>query len=135
MVKLRLRRKGRKAHAIYDVVAVDGRARRDGAFLERLGWYDPHQKPGKFEISHEKTIKWLNNGAQPTEVVQLLLSYDGVLLRRHLEFKKKTADEIEAMVAKHKAVTAARYERRANLRVKRKEEKVKAEAKAKAEAN
>ncbi len=134
MVKLRLRRKGRKALAIYDVVAVDGRARRDGAFLERLGWFDPHQKPGKFEINHEKAIKWLNNGAQPTEVVELLLSYDGVLLRRHLQFKKKSAEEIEALVEKHKTVAQARYHRREKLRAKRKEAKAKAEAQAKKEA-
>ncbi len=134
MVKLRLRRKGRKALAMYDVVAMDGRARRDGAFLERLGWFDPHQKPGKFVIDHEKAIKWLNTGAQATEVVQLLLGYDGVLLRRHLQFKKKSAEEIEELVTKHKTVAQARYQRREQLRGKRKEAKAKAEEQAKKEA-
>ena len=102
MVKLRLRRKGKKFHPVYDIVAVDGRSRRDGAYLERLGYYDPNTPKSTIKIDHNRAIYWLNNGAQPTDITRHLLSYDGVLLRRTLEFKKKSASEIEQEVEKHK---------------------------------
>lgn len=132
MVKLRLRRKGRAHHPIYDIVAVDGRARRDGAFLERLGYFDPHHKPSAVKINHDRAVHWLTVGAQPTDVVRLLLSYDGVLLRKHLTIKGVAKEEIDAQVAKHQEVAAKRYIRRKELRVKRKENKIKAELAAKA---
>lgn len=131
MVKLRLRRKGRTHHAVYDIVAVDGRARRDGAFLERLGYYDPHQKPSAIKINHDRAIYWLSNGAQPTDIVGMLMSYDGVLLRRALGFKNKPAEEIEAMVAKHQETAKNRYFRLAERRIQRADNKVKAELAAK----
>lgn len=131
MVKLRLRRKGRKKYPVYDIVAVDVRKRRDGSYLERLGYFNPNTSPKTFEVNHERAIYWLNNGAQPTNVVELHLSYEGVLLRRHLEFKGKTQEEIEAEVAKHQQIVKDRYSRRKDLRVKRKEAKIKAEEEAK----
>lgn len=112
MVKLRLRRKGRAHYPIYDIVAVDGRSRRDGAFLERLGYYDPHQKPSVIKVDHERALHWLNVGAQPSDTVRLLLSYDGVLLRRAMGFKGKSAEEIETLVAKHKETVKARWARK-----------------------
>jgi small subunit ribosomal protein S16 len=130
MVKLRLRRKGRIHHAVYDVVAVDGRARRDGAYLERLGYFDPNTSPSTIKINPDRAIHWLNNGAQPTEVVKLLLSYEGILLRRHLTFKGKTAEEIQTAVDQHKAATTARYQKRKTMRAKRAEAKAAAAAKA-----
>jgi small subunit ribosomal protein S16 len=128
MVKLRLRRKGAKHHPVYDIVAVDGKAKRDGAFLERLGYYDPNTNPSTFKINHERAIYWLGVGAQPTLVVHNLLSYDGVLLRRSLTFKDKSAEEIEEQVTKHKQIALARYNRRKELRKKRIIAKKKAEA-------
>lgn len=129
MVKLRLRRKGRKHYPVYDIVAVDGRARRDGDFLERLGYYNPNNHPNTIVVDHQKCLYWLGVGAQPSEVVKMLLSYEGILLRRHLTLKGKTAEEIEAEVAKHQKVVKSRYDRRKDLRFKRKEAKKKAEAK------
>jgi len=134
MVKLRLRRKGRTHHPIYDIVAVDGRARRDGAFLERIGYYDPHTSPNTIKIKQDRAVYWLNVGAQPTDVVRLLLTYDGVLLRRALTFKGKSEEEITAEVEKHRTMAAARYHRRKKLRAKRRDDKIKAESAAKAEA-
>jgi small subunit ribosomal protein S16 len=131
MVKLRLRRKGRKHHAVYDVVAMDSRARRDGDFLERLGFYDPNTKPNTIKIDVDRAIYWLGVGAQPTHVVNLLFAQEGILLRRHLMFKEKSAEEIETEVAKHQKVALDRYFRRKELRAKRKETKAKAEAEAK----
>lgn len=128
MVKLRLRRKGSKHHPVYDIVAVDARAKRDGAFLERLGYYDPNTTPSTFKIDHSRAIYWLNVGAQPTLVVHNILSYDGVLLRRALVFKGKPEEEINESVEKHKQIAKARYMRRKDLRKKRVAAKKKAEA-------
>lgn len=128
MVKLRLRRKGSKHHPVYDIVAVDARAKRDGAFLERLGYYDPNTTPSTFKIDHNRAIYWLNVGAQPTLVVHNILSYDGVLLRRALNFKGKPEEEINESVEKHRQIAKARYLRRKELRKKRVAAKKKAEA-------
>jgi small subunit ribosomal protein S16 len=125
MVKLRLRRKGRTHHPVYDIVAMDGRSRRDGAFIERLGYYDPHINPSKISINADRAVYWLNVGAQPTDIVKMLFSYEGILLRRHLILKGKNQVEIEEEVAKHKQVVASRYKRRQQLRKKRKENKAK----------
>jgi small subunit ribosomal protein S16 len=109
MVKLRLRRKGRKKAPTYDIVAVDSRARRDSDFLERVGYYDPMKQPSTVSFHHDRAIYWLNTGAQPTDIVRSLLSADGVMLRRQMEFKGKTAEEIEAAVAQHRDHAIARY--------------------------
>jgi len=109
MVKLRLRRKGRKKAPTYDIVAVDSRARRDSDFLERVGYYDPMKQPSTVSFHHNRAIYWLNTGAQPTDIVRSLLSADGVMLRRQMEFKGKTAEEIESAVAQHRDHAIARY--------------------------
>jgi len=129
MVKIRLRRKGRIHHPVYDIVAVDARARRDGAFLERLGYYDPNTAPTTIDINHERAIYWLNVGAQATEVVQRLLSYDGVLLRRTLNFKNMPLTEINEAVEKHRKVVNDRYFRQKDKRKQRKAAKAAAENK------
>lgn len=131
MVKLRLRRKGRIHNPVYDIVAVDVRVKRDGGYIERVGFYDPNSTPSKVNFEADRAIYWLNNGAQPTDRVKLLLSYEGVLLRRALQFKGTPEEEIQANVEKHKEVAKARYGRRAKLRVQRKEDKIKAEQAAK----
>ena len=120
MVKLRLRRKGRKKAPTYDIVAVDSRSRRDGDYLERVGYYDPMHKPSTLNFKHDRAIYWLNNGAQPTDIVRSLMSVDGVLLRRQMEFKGKTAEEIEVALAKHKDQATARYLRKQASRLARK---------------
>jgi small subunit ribosomal protein S16 len=103
MVRLRLRRKGKKAYPVYDIVAVDKRKRRDGAYLERLGYFDPNTSPNTVQIDADSAIEWLNKGAQPSETMKFILSYEGILLKRHLQFKGKTEAEIEEAVEKHKA--------------------------------
>ena len=120
MVKLRLRRKGRKKAPTYDIVAVDSRSRRDGDFLERVGYYDPMHKPSTLNFKHDRVIYWLNTGAQPTDIVRSLMSVDGVMLRRQMEFKGKTAEEIELAIAKHKENATARYLRKQASRLARK---------------
>ncbi len=134
MVKLRLRRKGKKGYPVYDIVAVDVRARRDGAFLERVGFYNPNTEISSFNFKHDRAIYWLRNGAQPTNIVKRLLSYDGVLLHNALLFKGKSESEIAAELEKHRETVRARYLRRKELRVKRAANKLKAEAEAKKKA-
>ncbi|MFC2131112.1 30S ribosomal protein S16 [Bacteroidota bacterium] len=131
MVKLRLRRKGRKHFAVYDVIAVDGRKKRDGAYLERLGFYDPNMRPSKISIDPDRALYWLNVGAQPTPIVQNLLSYEGILLRRALAFKGKNQVEIEEAVKEHKEKVLERYFQKKEARKKKKEDKIKAETDAK----
>ena len=84
-VKIRLARRGRKKQAIYDVVVADARAPRDGRFIEKLGTYNPNTHPASININNERALTWLLNGAQPTDTVKAMLSYRGVLLKKHLQ--------------------------------------------------
>ena len=77
-VKIRLRRMGYKKNPIYRVIVADSRSPRDGRFIEEIGTYDPNQEPSSFKIDEEKAKKWLDNGAQPTEVVGKLLKLAGI---------------------------------------------------------
>ena len=125
MVRLRLRRKGRAHHPVYDIIAVDGRKRRDSDYLERLGYYDPNTVPSTISVNQDRAIYWLNVGAQPTEIVTRLLSYEGVLLRRFLQSKGKTDEEIAGEIVKHRETVQARFVRRKELRKKREAAKAK----------
>lgn len=84
-VKIRLARRGRKKMAIYDVVVADARAPRDGRFIEKIGSYNPNTNPASININNERALKWLLNGAQPTDTVKAMLSYRGVMLKKHLQ--------------------------------------------------
>ncbi len=94
-VRLRLTRMGRRKRPFYRIVAADARAPRDGKFLEQIGYYDPMTEPPTIKVDHEKALKWLKNGAQPTETVRSILSKEGVLLKLHLWRKGKSEEEIE----------------------------------------
>lgn len=111
MVKLRLRRKGRKGYPVYDVVAVDSRRKRDGAYIERLGYYDPNTSPNTVKLDDNRAIYWLNEGAQPTLTVKNIFSHEGVLLKRALLFKGLDEDQISEQVTKHKENALARHDR------------------------
>jgi len=84
-VKIRLARRGRKKRAMYDVVVADARAPRDGRFIEKLGTYNPNVDPAAIDIDNEKAFDWVMKGAQPTDTVKAMLSYRGVMLRKHLQ--------------------------------------------------
>jgi len=77
-VKFRLRRMGQKKAPFYRVIVSDSRSPRDGRFIEEIGTYDPTREPSAVEIDAELAKKWLNNGAQPTEVVAKLLKQAGI---------------------------------------------------------
>lgn len=84
-LKIRLARRGRRKMAIYDVVIADARAPRDGRFIEKIGSYNPNTDPATIAINNDRALKWLMNGAQPTETVKAMLSYRGVMLKKHLQ--------------------------------------------------
>lgn len=84
-VKIRLARRGRKKLALFDVVVADARSPRDGRFIEKIGTYNPNTNPATVTINSDRALAWLKNGAQPTDSVRRMLSYRGVLLRRHLQ--------------------------------------------------
>ncbi|CAL2059419.1 30S ribosomal protein S16 [Tenacibaculum sp. 190524A05c] len=83
-VKIRLQRHGKKGKPFYWVVAADSRAKRDGRFLEKIGTYNPNTNPATINLDVDSAVKWLENGAQPTDTARALLSYKGALLKHHL---------------------------------------------------
>ena len=83
-VKIRLQRHGKKNFAFFHIVVADSRAPRDGKFIEQLGSYNPNTNPATIILDGEKALAWLKVGAQPTLVARRILSYEGVLLRKHL---------------------------------------------------
>ena len=83
-VKIRLQRHGKKGKPYYWIVAADSRSKRDGKYLEKLGFYNPNTNPATIEIDIEKSIEWLKNGAQPTKTARNILSYKGIMLKHHL---------------------------------------------------
>ncbi len=97
-VKIRLARGGRKRNAIYNIVAADGRAPRDGKFIEKLGSYNPNTNPATIELNFDRALHWLQNGAQPTDTARSILSKEGVLMKKHLleGVKKGAFDEAAA---------------------------------------
>ena len=83
-VKIRLQRHGKKGKPFYWIVAADSRAKRDGRFLEKLGTYNPNTNPATIDVDVDGSVKWLQNGAQPTDTARAILSYKGVMLKKHL---------------------------------------------------
>ncbi len=83
-VKIRLQRHGKKDAAFFHIVVADGRAPRDGKFIEKLGVYNPNSNPATIDINFDKTLDWVMKGAQPTDTCRAILSYKGVMLKKHL---------------------------------------------------
>jgi len=83
-VKIRLQRHGKKNFAFFHIVVADARAPRDGKFIEQIGSYNPNTNPATIVLDGDKALAWLNVGAQPTLTARRILSYEGVLLRKHL---------------------------------------------------
>ncbi len=80
-VKLRLKRMGGKQKPFYRIVAADSRSPRDGRFIEVIGTYNPVKKPAEVNINEELAMKWLNNGAQPTDTVRSIMSKEGIMAK------------------------------------------------------
>ncbi len=83
-VKIRLSRHGKKGYAFYHIVVADGRAPRDGRFIEKIGTYNPNTNPATIDLCFDKALDWLQKGAQPTDTCRGILSYKGVMYKKHL---------------------------------------------------
>jgi small subunit ribosomal protein S16 len=115
MVKIRLARRGRKKLATYDVVVADARAPRDGRFIEKIGTYSPLTNPASIVLKDDRAFHWLMNGAQPSDTVKAMLSYRGIMMKKHLQIgvikgaitqeqaDSKLADWVKAKEAKIQA--------------------------------
>lgn len=82
--RIRLQRHGKKGRPFYHIVIADGRAPRDGKFIERIGTYNPLAIPAEINIDFEKALQWLKNGAQPSDTAKAILTYKGVIYKNHL---------------------------------------------------
>ncbi|MFM1875644.1 MAG: hypothetical protein RL266_1381 [Bacteroidota bacterium] len=126
-----MQRHGRKGYAFFHIVAADSRAPRDGKFIEKLGVYNPNTQPATIDIDFDNAVKWLENGAQPTDTCRAILSYKGVLYKKHLLGGVKkgafTQEEADAKFDKWMNDKAAKIQQGADSIVK-------AQAKAKADA-
>ncbi len=83
-VKIRLQRHGKKGKPYFWIIAADSRSKRDGKFLAKLGFYNPTTNPAQIDLDVDSTVKWLQNGAQPTDTARAILSYKGALMKNHL---------------------------------------------------
>ncbi|MDC3217420.1 30S ribosomal protein S16 [Schleiferiaceae bacterium] len=82
--KIRLQRGGRKGRPVYSIVVADARAKRDGRFIEKLGTYNPNTNPATIDLNFDSTLSWVMKGAQPTDTARAILSYRGVMMKKHL---------------------------------------------------
>ncbi len=143
--RIRLQRHGKKNQPFYHIVVADGRAPRDGKFIEKLGTYNPLTNPATIDLNFDRAVEWVKNGAQPSDTVRRILSYKGVLLRRHLQIgvekgaiSQETADvrfnewlqakEAKINGVKSDAENAARNTRKARLEAEKKANEAKAAA-------
>jgi ribosomal protein S16 len=102
--KIRLARHGRKGNPFYHVVIADSRAPRDGKYIEKIGTYNPNTNPATIDLNFDRALFWLQSGAQPTDTTKRILSYKGVLLKKHLlEGVKKGAFDAAAAETKFEA--------------------------------
>ncbi|MCF8368003.1 MAG: 30S ribosomal protein S16 [Bacteroidales bacterium] len=101
--KIRLQRQGKKGQAFYHIVIADGRAPRDGRYIERIGTYNPLTKPADIKLDFDRALYWLQAGAQPTDTMRSILSYKGVMYKNHLSVGVKkgalTEEQAEAKFA------------------------------------
>jgi small subunit ribosomal protein S16 len=102
--RIRLQRHGRKGRPIFTIVVADSRAKRDGKFIEDLGQYNPNTNPATIDLNFERALDWMMNGAEPSNTARAILSYKGVLMKKHLlEGVKKgalTAEQVEERFTK-----------------------------------
>ena len=84
-VKIRLQRHGKKNFAFFHIVVADTRAPRDGRYIEQIGSYNPNTNPATINLDFDRALAWIKVGAQLSLVCRRILSYEGVLLRHHLD--------------------------------------------------
>ncbi len=136
-VRIRLTRRGRKKMALYDVVVADQRAPRDGRFIEKLGTYNPNTDPASIELDSEKAFDWVMKGAQPTDTVRAILSYRGIMLRKHLQMgvnkgaltQEEADKKLEAWMADKESKIQGKIDKLAKAKEEKKKEQHEAESK------
>lgn len=136
-VKIRLSRHGKKNFAFFHIVVCDSRSPRDGRLIEQIGIYNPNTNPATIVLDGERALQWLNNGAQPTTTARRILSYEGVLLKKHLQggvakgaFSQEVADQKwNAWKAQKDAKLASKKQTINNSKVEAHKAAVSAEAK------
>ncbi|VAW22286.1 SSU ribosomal protein S16p [hydrothermal vent metagenome] len=117
-VKIRLQRHGKKGKPFYWIVAADARAKRDGKYLEKIGTYNPNTNPASIDLDVDGAVKWLQNGAQPTDTAKAILSYKGAMLKNHLVggvrkgalTEEQAEEKFQAWVAEKEAKLTAKKE-------------------------
>ncbi len=127
MVKIRLRRAGRKKLPFYQIVAADARAPRDGKFLEVIGHYQPTAKPHAITIDKERTAYWLGVGAQPTTTVRSLIRATGLLHELNMKRRGRSDEEVTAEMEKWQARETERRQKRLAVKTRRRQAKKAAE--------
>ena len=129
-VRLRLTRMGKKKQPFYRIVAVDSRVKRDGKYLESIGYYNPIPDPFELQIDTERALYWLKQGAQPSDTVRSLMRRKGIMLRWDLIRRGKSPEEIEAEVKKWEEIQQEKLKRLEAERIQkqRSQKKEKAEA-------
>jgi small subunit ribosomal protein S16 len=126
VVKLRLRRAGKKKHPIYKIVAADMRSPRDGRFIEAVGQYDPNVNPIFLTLKEERVFYWLRNGAQPTDTVRSLLQRKGVWLRWSLIRRGADDAKMQSIVERWQMQQTERPQREVDRKSRRAQRKKKA---------
>ncbi|KAA6339292.1 30S ribosomal protein S16 [termite gut metagenome] len=143
--KIRLQRRGRKGYAFYSIVIADSKAPRDGKFIEKIGTYNPNTNPATVDFDFEKALKWVLAGAQPTDTVRNILSFEGVYMKKHLlggvakgafseeeaevrfkTWKRNKESHVETLKAKQEEVKSAEIKARLDVEKKINEAKAKA---------
>jgi len=138
-VKIRLSRRGRKKLSLFDVVVADARAPRDGRFIEKLGIYNPNTNPATVTLNEASALKWLLNGAQPTDTARTILSHKGLMFKKHLQIgvnkgaiTQEQADaKFQAWVSDKEGVVVSRKEKLAKDKADAKKARLAAETKIK----
>ena len=138
-VKIRLQRHGKKNFAFFHIVVADSRAPRDGRYIEQIGSYNPNTNPATIVLNDERALAWLKVGAQPTLTARRILSYEGVLLRNHLDGGVAkgalTQEQADKKFADWKAQQDAKIEAKKQGLSKEAAAKAKAAAEAEAKVN
>ncbi|MFZ5433760.1 MAG: 30S ribosomal protein S16 [Calditrichota bacterium] len=122
-VRIRLARGGRKKIPHYRIVVMDSRNRRDGAYLEKLGTYDPLQTPESVKVSEERVLHWLRLGAKPSDTVRSLLAKQGIMHRFDLTKRNTPSERVEEAMTKWREGSAARAARKADRKTQRRKTK------------
>lgn len=138
-VRIRLARRGRKQRAIYDVVVADARAPRDGRFIEKIGTYNPNTNPASIDIQDDRAFKWVMDGAQPSDTVRAMLSYRGVMLKKHLQIGVQkgalTQEQADAKFEEWKTNKDSKIQGKVDSLAKQKDADAKARLEAEAKVN